>query len=61
MAYRLALPLDFLGVHPIFYLSMLRRYVLDPSPVIKSQAIKLRKDFSYEEQPIAILSPTHEA
>lgn len=35
VAYRVALPADLEGVHPIFHVSMLRKYLYDPSHVIQ--------------------------
>ena len=35
MAYHLVFPLDLSSVHPIFHVSMLRKYVHNPSHVIQ--------------------------
>ena len=39
MAYRLAFPPDFPNVHSVFHVSMLRKYLLDPSHVIQPQVV----------------------
>lgn len=54
MAYCLALPVDMEDIHPVFHVSMLRKYFHDPSHVIQPQDIQLCKDLSYEEVPMAI-------
>ena len=43
----ITLPLNFSGVHPVFYVSMLKRYHVD--------GVLLDKDLFYEEEPIVIL------
>ncbi|XP_057985462.1 uncharacterized protein LOC131170454, partial [Hevea brasiliensis] len=55
VAYRLALPPGFAHVHLVFHISMLRKYVPDPSHVLQPQTIQFRDDMSYEEQPVKIL------
>nr|CAD1839633.1 unnamed protein product [Ananas comosus var. bracteatus] len=55
VAYRVALPPSLAGVHNVFHVSMLRKYVQDPKHVIDYSPIQLRDDLSYEEQPIRIL------
>ncbi|KAK4730116.1 hypothetical protein R3W88_023104 [Solanum pinnatisectum] len=55
VAYRLALPPNLSGVHPVFYVSMLKRYHGDGDYIIKWDSIVLDKDLQYEEEPIAIL------
>jgi len=55
LAYRLALPPQLSGVHNVFHVSMLRRYVPDPQHVVDYQAIEIREDATYEERPIGIL------
>ena len=55
MAYRLYLPEELARVHNVFYISMLRKYISDPSHVLEAPEIELRDDLSYEEQPVQIL------
>lgn len=55
MAYRLALPPNLSKVHPVFHMSILSRYVSNPSRVIEAQTTELSENMSYEKQPIAIL------
>ncbi|KAK4723851.1 hypothetical protein R3W88_026630 [Solanum pinnatisectum] len=55
VAYRLALPFNISGVHPVFYMSMLKRYHGDRDYIIKWDSIVLDKDLQYDEEPIAIL------
>ncbi|KAL0560581.1 hypothetical protein IC582_000990 [Cucumis melo] len=56
VAYRLALPLSFSAVHDIFHISMLRRYVADPTHVVDFEPLQINEDLSYEEQPVEILA-----
>ena len=52
VAYRLDLPEELSRVHNVFHISMLRKYILDPSHVLEAPEIELRDDLSYEEQPV---------
>ena len=52
MAYRLDLPEELSRVHNVFHISMLRKYISDPSHVLETPEIELRDDLSYEEQPV---------
>ena len=54
VAYRLALPPFLSGVHNVFHVSMLRKYIPDPSHVVDYEPLKLRDDLTYEEQPVKI-------
>ncbi|CAL8169691.1 unnamed protein product [Prunus armeniaca] len=36
-------------------MSMLRKYMLDPSHILEYQPVELREDLSYEEKPVKIL------
>ena len=55
VSYRLALPPNFGYVHPVFHISMLRKYVPHPSHILQTQEIEVDKDLSYEEVPVAIV------
>ena len=55
MAYRLDLPEELSRVHNVFHISMLRKYISDPSHVLEAREIELKDDLSYEEQPVQIL------
>ena len=56
MANRLALPPALAAVHNVFHVSILCKYTPDPSHVIDYANLPLRKDLSYEEEPIGIVA-----
>ncbi|GKV10897.1 hypothetical protein SLEP1_g22202 [Rubroshorea leprosula] len=43
------------SVHNVFHVSLLRKYVPDPSHIINPEPIQLREDLTYDEHPICIL------
>ncbi|XP_027767936.1 uncharacterized protein LOC114074276 [Solanum pennellii] len=55
VAYKLDLPPSLSAVHPIFYVSMLRKYIPDESHVLSLDFVELGQDLTFEEQPIAFL------
>ncbi|XP_069146962.1 uncharacterized protein [Solanum lycopersicum] len=55
VAYELALPLRLSGVHPVFHVSMLKRYHGDGKYIIRWDSVLLDKNLSYEGEPVAIL------
>ena len=55
VAYRLVLPPKLSWSHSVFHLSMLRKYISDPSHVLQAQAVELSEDLTYEEYPVAIV------
>ncbi|KAL5566874.1 hypothetical protein UlMin_030038 [Ulmus minor] len=55
VAYKLALPSELAAVHNVFHVSMLRKYVSDPSHVLVSEPIKVREYLTNQEQPVQIL------
>ncbi|GAV77202.1 Chromo domain-containing protein [Cephalotus follicularis] len=55
VAYRLALPPSLSHVHNVFHVSLLRKYMANPSHVLRVEAIQVHEDLSYNEQPVKIL------
>ncbi|KAJ0969832.1 hypothetical protein J5N97_022709 [Dioscorea zingiberensis] len=55
VAYRLALPPSLARVHNVFNVSMLRKYVPDPTHVIQLPSMEFNEDMSYGEWPVKII------
>ncbi|XP_070046654.1 uncharacterized protein [Nicotiana tomentosiformis] len=55
VAYKFALPPRLYVVHPVFHVSMLRRYYGDPSHVLDFSTVQLVEDLTYIEELVAIL------
>ncbi|XP_049399910.1 uncharacterized protein LOC125863997 [Solanum stenotomum] len=55
VAYRFALPHNLSKVHPVFHVSMLKRYHGNENHIIKWDSVLLEKDLRYEEEPIEII------
>ena len=56
VAYRLALPPSLSAVHDVFHVSMLRKYVPDPSHVVDYEPLELDENLSYIEQLVEVLA-----
>ncbi|XP_027357467.1 uncharacterized protein LOC113866869 [Abrus precatorius] len=52
--YQIALPSNLSNLPPVFHVSQLRQYVLDPSHVINLDPVQVRQDLSYEVYPVRI-------
>ena len=55
VAYRLELPSELSQIHNVFHVSMLKKYILDPSHIIETPPIELEEDLTFEVQPVAII------
>ncbi|XP_040995997.1 uncharacterized protein LOC121242164 [Juglans microcarpa x Juglans regia] len=55
VAYRVALPPAFSRVHNVFHVSMLRKYIHDPTHVIDHEPLQIQEDMTYTEEPVRIL------
>ncbi|KAL0541274.1 hypothetical protein IC582_021316 [Cucumis melo] len=56
VAYRLALPPSLSTVHDVFHISMLRKYVPNPSHVVDYEPLEIDENLSYVEQPVEVLA-----
>ncbi|KAL0541388.1 hypothetical protein IC582_021430 [Cucumis melo] len=56
VAYRLALPPSLSTVHDVFHVSMLRKYVSDPSHVVDYEPLEIDENLSYTERPVEVLA-----
>ena len=54
VAYRLALPPNMSQVHPVFYFSMLSKYISDPSHVLQPHSVGVNEDLMYEVEPMRL-------
>ena len=54
VAYRLDLSSELSKVHNVFHVSMLRKYIPDPSYLLRDQPIELKDNLTYKEQPMQI-------
>jgi hypothetical protein len=55
MAYKLELPPSLVGVHDIFHVSQLKKYLKAPMDVVLPEVAPLETDLTYPEYPIKIL------
>lgn len=55
VSYRLALPTQLTDVQNVFHVSMLKKYLHDPSHVINWQNIELQEDTTFLTRPLSIL------
>ena len=55
VAYKLKLPPKLSRIHDTFHVSMLRKYIPDPSHVLREQPMKLKENLTYEETHVQIV------
>ena len=55
VAYRLDLPPELSKVHNVFHVSMLRKYIPDPSHVLRDKPVQLKENLTYQETPVQIV------
>ena len=59
VAYRLDLPEQLAGIHPVFHISMLRKHVKDDRVIVEApevQGVTVRTDTSYEVEPVRLMA-----
>jgi hypothetical protein len=55
LAYHLQLPESMAGVHPVFHVSMLRKYIRDPELKIEADPIIIQQDLTIDTKPVRVL------
>ena len=55
VAYKLKLPPELSRIHDTFHVSMLRKYIPDPSHVLREQPVQLKENLTYEKIPVQIV------
>ena len=55
IVYQLRLPPELARIYDVFHVSMFRKYMADPSHVLRDQPIELKEDLTYEERPFQIV------
>ena len=55
VAYKLKLPPELSRIHGTFHVSVLRKYISDPSHVLREQPMQLKENPTYEETPVQIV------
>jgi hypothetical protein len=55
VAYKLELPPSLVGVHDVFHVSQLKKYLKAPTDVIVNDVAPLETDLSYPEHPVKLL------
>ena len=55
VAYELKLPPEISRIHDTFHVSMLRKYIPDPSHVLREQLVQLKENLTYEKIPVQIV------
>jgi hypothetical protein len=55
VAYQLALPPAMSGLHDVFHVSQLKKYIPDPFQPVELDSIKLRSDLTFQPDPERIV------
>ena len=55
VAYKLKFTPELSRIHDTFHVSMLRKYIPDPSHVLREQPVQLKENLTYEEIPVQIV------
>ena len=55
VAYEIELPNDLAKVHPVFHVSMLRKFIGDVDTIIPLEDVSIEDSLTYEEVPVEIL------
>ncbi|XP_038885786.1 uncharacterized protein LOC120076077 [Benincasa hispida] len=56
VAYHLALPSSLSTVHNVFHVSILRKYLMDPSHMVDFEPLQLNENLSYKKKPVQVVA-----
>jgi hypothetical protein len=56
LAYRIALPLNLIGMNDIFHVSMLRKYITNPDVIVEYEPLEIQEGLTYVEEPVRIMN-----
>jgi hypothetical protein len=55
LAYRIALPPNLIGMHDVFHVSMLRKYIANPEVIVEYEPLGIQEGLTYVEEPVIIV------
>ena len=55
VVYRLILSVELAGVHKVFHISILRKYIPDPSHILHHEPLDVQPDVTFVERPKKII------
>ncbi|WMV54926.1 hypothetical protein MTR67_048311 [Solanum verrucosum] len=55
VAYELEVPIELVVVHSVFHISLLKKYVDDPTSIVPLESVALKDSLSYEDVPVEII------
>jgi hypothetical protein len=55
LAYRIALPPDLVGMHNVFHISMLRKYIANPNVIMEYEPLEIQEGLTYMDELVKIV------
>ena len=55
LAYRIALPPYLVGMHDVFHVSMVRKYIANPNVIVEYEPLEIQEGLTYVEEPVKIV------
>jgi hypothetical protein len=55
LAYRIALPPNLVGMHDVFHMSILRKYIVNPDVIVEYEPLRIQEGLTYVEEPVKIM------
>jgi hypothetical protein len=55
LAYKFALPTDLVGMHDVFHVTMLKKYIVDLKVVVEYKLLGIQEGLTYVEELVKIM------